>query len=312
MKVGEHWKKTRRAWKQSIRRFTQRILMPTLKPLKNRTEAGRYIVSLTSYGERIVDTCPYTIYSLINQSVKPDKIVLWIGHGDKEKVSPLLEKLIKKGLEIRFVEDIRSYTKIIYALEAFPYDYVATADDDVFYPKNWLEKLATESKINPGKIITNRAHGIKIDENYNPLPYNEWFYCIKPEKYFAVEKHSLFSVFPTGVGGILYPPKCFHKDITNRDLFKKLAPFADDVWLWAMAIINEKFANESPYVVVEKGDKGLKFPDAKSQQGTGSALHHYNTLQDGNDKQIKAVIEYYPQIKETLKKIKPIQNEEKC
>jgi hypothetical protein len=111
-------------------------------------------------------------------------------------------------------------------------------------------------------------------------------------------------VFPTGVGGILYPPKCFYKDITNRELFMKLAPQADDIWLWAMAIINEKFVDESPYVVVERGDKGLKFVGFSfSQKEEGSALNHYNVFQNGNDRQLETVIKHYPQIMKILQKI---------
>jgi hypothetical protein len=162
----------------------------------------------------------------------------------------------------------------------------------------------TEHRKNPERIICNRAHGIKTDENHKLLPYNNWDYCIKPETYFENGKNSHFSVFPTVVGWILYPPKCFYKDITNKELFMTLAPQADDIWLWAMAIINEKFANENPYVVVENGDKGLKFVgSSKSQKETGSALHHYNVLQNGNDKQLAAVIKHYPQIMKILQKI---------
>jgi len=308
MALMKIWEEKRRAWKQQIRRTFQKLLIPTIKPLKNREEVGRYIISLTSYGERIGDNCPYTICSLLNQRIKPNKIVLWIGHQDKEKIPPLLQKLTKKGLEIRFCEDIRSYTKIIYSLEAFPDDIIITADDDVHYPKNWLKRLLAEHKKNPEKIICNRAHGIKTDENHNPLPYNDWHYCIKPSVYFGIEKHSPFSVFPTGVGGILYPPRCLHTDIINKDLFMKLSPFADDIWLWAMAIINEKFAGESPYIVVEKGTSRLGFPYSKLQQNAGNALCHYNVQQNGNDKQIKAVIEHYPKIMETLKKISSAKN----
>jgi hypothetical protein len=49
--------------------------------------------------------------------------------------------------------------------------------------------------------------------------------------------HKPESYFPTGVGGILYPPKCFHKDIADKELFLKLAPNADDIWFWAMACL---------------------------------------------------------------------------
>jgi hypothetical protein len=39
-----------------------------------------------------------------------------------------------------------------------------------------------------------------------------------------------------GYGGVLYPPGSLHDDATNRDLFEKLAPAADDLWFKAMAI----------------------------------------------------------------------------
>lgn len=42
----------------------------------------------------------------------------------------------------------------------------------------------------------------------------------------------------TGVGGVLYPRNCFHKDVLNAELVMKLAPENDDVWFWCMANLN--------------------------------------------------------------------------
>jgi hypothetical protein len=137
------------------------------------------------------------------------------------------------------------------------------------------------------------------------VPYNDWDWCIEPKEYFS--HHQLESIFPTGVGGILYPPGCFYKDILNKDLFTKLAPFADDIWFWAMAIINKDvFGDESPYAVVSNGhSRNVQIIDPEHEWG-GGALLTVNTQQGGNDKQLKAIIEYYPQIKDVLKKIKPV------
>jgi len=268
-------------------------LIPTLEPLALPKEPA-YIVSLTSYGKRLKDTAPYAIISLFNQSVRPDRIILWVGRNDREKIPSVMAKLQEKGLDILFCEDVRSYTKLIPSLENFPNDYIITADDDIYYPQNWFEQLITEHKKNPKKIICHRAHGIKVDENHNLLPYNEWDYCaqvIQAER-----------IFPTGVGGILYPPKCFHKDITNKELFMKLAPHADDVWFWAMAVINrEYFGDESPYVVIEGGySRDLDFV-APELEISNDTLNSSNVRNGGNDKQLKAVIEQYPQIKGRIK-----------
>jgi len=263
-------------------------------------KSPRYIVSLTSFGKRLTDTAPHAIITLLNQNVKPDKIILWVANEDKENVLRIMEDLTQKGLEIRFCKDIKSYKKIIFALEEFPDDYIITADDDAYYPQNWLEQLLAEHKKNLRKIICHRAHGIRVDENGNPLQYLQWRHCIKPDGFSSAD------VFPTGVGGMLYPPKCFYKDVTNEDLFMKLAPKADDIWLWAMAVINkEYFGGESPYIVVENGySKKLKDIDPE-QKRNENALWNYNLL-GGNDRQLKAVIEQYPQIIEYLKKIKPV------
>jgi len=271
-------------------------LIPTIKPLQNK-ETPQYIVSLTSYGKRLTDTAPYAITTLFNQTIQPNKIILWVAYEDKENVPQIMEKLIEKGLEIRFCEDIKSYKKLIPALQEFPSDYIITADDDVYYPENWFEQFIAEHKKNPNKIICHRAHGIRFDENYNPFPYERWEICVEPTMYIG-------NIFPTGVGGILYPPKCFYKDILNKELFMKFAPMADDIWFWAMAILNnEYFKEENPYIVIENGySRNLQDIEPEQQQD-GNALWNYNCSQRGNDQQLKAVIEHYPQIKDVFKKL---------
>ena len=270
--------------------------LPDIKPLHSKN-SPQYIVSLTSYGERLSVTAPYAIATIFQQTVPPDKILLWVAYEDKDialamlkNVNSILHKLVEKGLEIRYCEDIKQYLKLIPSIENFPKDYIITADDDIFYPKNWLEQLLAEHKKNPKKIICHRAHGIKVDENHNLLPYNEWDSCTSKSE----------NVFPTGVGGILYHKKCFHKDIVNKELFMKLTPRNDDIWCWAMAVINkEYFGEENPYVIIENGhSKNLQVIDWEQQQD-GKALWNYN-LQGENDKQLKAVIEHYPQIREIL------------
>jgi glycosyltransferase involved in cell wall biosynthesis len=276
-------------------------LIPTLKLLESKNST-KYIVSLTSYGKRLTDTAPYAIVTLLNQSVKPDKIILWVANEDEEKIPQIMEELTQKGLEIRFCEDIKSYKKLIFALETFPDDYIITADDDVYYPENWLEQLIAEHEKHPEKIICHHAHGIKVDENCNLLPYSQWDCYIKRKDYF----NKLEVIFPVGVGGILYPPKCFNKDIANEELFMKLAPQADDIWFWAMAVTNkEYFGKESPCILIENGySRNLQIIEPEQDQGK-NALWNYNHSQGGNDKQFKAVIEHYPQIREYLNKIKP-------
>ena len=77
------------------------------------------VISLTSYEERF-DDLTISLYSLLTQTVKPDRIILWL--SDELTLNDLpydITRFIKNGLEIRFVKDIGSYTKAIYAFKEF-------------------------------------------------------------------------------------------------------------------------------------------------------------------------------------------------
>ena len=94
------------------------------------------IVSLTSFPQRMYEI-HYTIYSLLNQTVKPEKLLLWLA---KEQF-PNLEKdipesvlaLQKNGLTICWTENTYSYKKLVPTIEKYPNHTIITADDDIFY-----------------------------------------------------------------------------------------------------------------------------------------------------------------------------------
>ena len=254
-------------------------------------EAPQYIVSLTSYGTRLQSTAPIAIASVLHGNILPGRIVLWVAEKDRQATEKnvQLQVLQEKGLEIRYCEDLKSYKKLIPALQEFPNDFIITADDDLLYPKNWLEQMMEYHRMHPDKIICHRVHGIRVDTEHNLLPYKNWDWCVEPQEQERI--------FPTGGAGTLYPPHCLHKDVFNRDLFMKLAPQADDVWFWAMALIN----GDSPHIVIKNGYSN-SIIDIGVQN---NALQNSNVAGGRNDMQLKAVIENYPQIMEVMKKIRP-------
>jgi hypothetical protein len=262
------------------------------------SKTRQYIVSLTSYDKRLQSTAPIAIASILHGNILPDKIILWAAKRERAIISQNndLRLLQEKGLEIIFCKDLKSYKKLIPALKKFPNDYIITADDDLLYPKNWLEQIIENHKMHPNKIICHRVHGIKVDSKSNLLPYRDWDWCIEPGEQ-EQEK-----IFPTGGAGTLYPPRCLHKNVFKKDLFTKLAPQADDIWFWAMALINRKFfGTKCPYIVIKNG-----YSNSIIDIGMQSdALQKHNVVNGGNDLQLKAVIENYPQIAEIIKRIKP-------
>ena len=241
------------------------------------------VVSLTSYEERF-DGLELAIYSIMNQTLLPDRIVLWLSdkYTSLNELPYSITKFIKNGLEIKFVKDIGSYTKIIYALKEFPDSIIVTADDDIIYQKDWLAKLYHSYISNPKDIHVHRAHRVLLDDNNKILPYEKWEKHIK-------EESSRYDNFLTGVGGVLYPPKCFVSEVFREDIFLKQSPFADDVWLWFMALLSERKIR-----IVKNHIGTLTCTDILGQIGLKKKKTLYSLNKIGqNDKQIKALLKFY-------------------
>ena len=251
------------------------------------------IVSLTSFPQRMYDI-KYTIFSLMNQTIKPEKIILWLGEDkfpNKEQDLPEdIRNFINKGLTIKWVEDLKSYTKLVYALNEYPNSIIVTADDDIYYPMTWLENLYESYKQNDKYIHCHRAHKIKFNNENKILPYNSWENC--------TDTSCSYFNFLTGVGGVLYPPKTLFTDTTNKELFKNISPDADDIWFWAMAV-----KNGTKIKVIENNIKSLIYvnPERELRLNNELNLHTTNVFENKNDTQLHSVLKHYPEIIQNLK-----------
>ncbi len=190
------------------------------------------IVSLTSFPARI-KYVHLAINTLLNQTLKPDRVILWLADSqflNKEKDLPHdLLKLKDLGLEIKWCEDLRSYKKLIPALREFPNEIIVTADDDLYYEKNWLEKLYNAYLKNPQNIYVNRACRLKF-ENDKVSKYSQ-------RKGMFLDNSApsfLNSVF--GGSGCLYPPKSLSEEVFS-DKREQITNYSDDHWFWAMAVL---------------------------------------------------------------------------
>lgn len=239
------------------------------------------IVSLTSYEARFKDL-EISLYSLLNQSLKPDIIILWLS-DEIESLNDLpyeITKYIKNGLEIRFVKDIGSYTKAIYTFKEYSEAIIVTADDDIYYPKKWLERLYHSYIAHPKDIQVHRAHRVRLKDR-KILPYEKW------EKH-VQEESARFDNFLTGVGGVLYPPNCFLSEVFRNDIFLKYAPTADDIWFWFMALISNRRIR-----VVQNHIKTLSCTNLLRQiLPNRKTLYSINST-GRNDEQVENLMKFY-------------------
>ncbi len=232
------------------------------------------IVSLTSYPARY-GTLSLTLAALLRQSVRPDKVILWLDEGDEASLPAEVVALKSEGLEVAICPDWRSYKKIIPTLSAWPEAFIVTADDDVYYPHDWLEALVAAVSDTTG-IACHRAHRINLGADGLPLPYEEWAHNIA-----SPDRSSL--VFLTGVMGVIYAPGVFHPDILRDDLFTELSPGSDDVWLYWMHRLAGTEAQKigSRARILEWG--GSQIQSLRAENVTGL----------GNDRAIKAMLGRY-------------------
>ncbi|MEY8766335.1 MULTISPECIES: hypothetical protein [Francisella] len=239
----------------------------------------KLIVSLTSYSYRI-DTVFLTIQSIFSQSIKPDKVLLYLAEDEftEQNIPENLRRFISRGLEIIFCKDIKSYKKLIYALKDYPNDLIVTADDDIIYPKFWLEQLYKAYLNEPNYVHCHRMHYMRINIKGKLKPYNKW----------QMESNKLqasFLIFPTGCAGIIYSLDLLSEFVTNEKLFMELAPTADDIWFKAMSLLNN--------VKCKKIDSKIVWNLHEIDNTQKKALYHINHHQNLNDIQINKVFDYF-------------------
>lgn len=155
------------------------------------------IVSLTSYPPRF-GGLKYTLQSLVNQSFRPDDIVLWVNDGDVDKLPSDVLAFANAGVSIRAVRgvDLKCGKKIFPALMSFSGSSIVTCDDDVIYYEDWLSDLAKASQDDGGtNVVCHRASVCQMKNSAEFMPYMEWESFSKSDMFVGMD------VFPTGVGG---------------------------------------------------------------------------------------------------------------
>lgn len=240
----------------------KKVRFQPLRPASEKHSLSQPLtVNLTSYPPRF-DTLLLTLKTLVNQSVRPDALVLWLAENDMallpEEIISLQERVT--FFHIRTCSDTRSYKKLIPALNAYPQHVMVTADDDVNYTREWLAGLVADYQKKPG-IIAYRAHQPAIIDG-RIGPYSSW-------EMNTQQRQGV--IFPTGIGGVLYPPECFLPEVTEASLFMALAPTADDVWFFFCAKLNGFDARlaSQPFNIVNwrsTHDSGLAQDNVQSGQ----------------------------------------------
>lgn len=251
-----------------------------LQGFNHETREKKIIITLTSYPKRIMYT-PMAIASMMCQTMKPDKVVLYLAKEDfpDRKLPKIYQKIKEKGVEIRFRDDLKVHMKYYYAFKEFPDDLVITIDDDILYHKDLIENLYKSYLEEPSEIHAAYVNQLTFDDDAHILPYGEWNH-----KFINTNKKSSHQYMALGVGGVLYSPRKFCPEVFNVEMIKKLCPTNDDIWLKFMEVLSgirvRNAAMKKTGTILRDTQRNL-------------ALGIVNMTEGRNDVQLRAMREYY-------------------
>jgi len=239
------------------------------------------IISLTSYGSRIAEL-RYTLFSLINQSVRPSQIIVNIALNDKHLVTDDLLSLETYGVIFKYCEDIRSFKKLIPVMEEYRDKCIITVDDDMYYDADFLKSLWEKHIQKPNMIVAHNIYEITFTDN-KLNTYSLWPHSI-------ITKKISYKNFFVGCGGVLYPPNSLYKDYNCKQLFQQLTPIADDIWFYFMA-----YMNGTKITQPDKPKIRFHYINPYREYGVteGKTLTQENVGLCKNDEQFMNVLNYY-------------------
>lgn len=244
----------------------------------------KIIVSLTTFPERI-NECYYSLKTLFAQTIKPDRIVLWLAESQfPDHVLPkCFDDLIAKGLEVRYCDDLRSHKKYFYMLqEQKPNELVITFDDDIIYHPETIERALKKHIEYPNAIVCNEAKIIKFNKEGYPISYSKWD---KPKD----GKHTPNMAYSAMTGsGCMYPYGIIPKAIFDVNLIKSLAFTADDLWITFMAKLYD--------VQIVPTDKIAKVYTTVNYSQK-EHLGQVNCIGTGNDDTIFNIFNHFPELR---------------
>ncbi len=249
-------------------------------------------VSLTTISSRL-DNLDRVLGAIINQKFKADKIILHVSiepymldQGIRfEQLPQKTREWVNYGIvELYYCANIGSYRKILPLIERHSdKEYlIVTADDDVFYPSDWLEVLHNTC-IKYDCVAAYRCRAISLEKG-ELKPYGTWP-MVTPNTLRALGMDASSPsklIVGTGRDGIMY--KSAHlKDLAALRDLQKIAPGQDDIALKFLTLMAGVPVVRAPREATMH-PSGLEFPGF----ATKTSLWASNSL-GKNDEAVTAI-----------------------
>jgi hypothetical protein len=229
-------------------------------------------VSLTSHGSR-VETVFAAIYSILRGRFVPESLVLVLNDSPRTtSARRTLDALVRHGLRIMVAPNFGPHTKYYPLVSgALPAgERLVTADDDIFYRRDWLERLVRVHEAHPGDVVAWWAKSMRMD-GLTLRSYHDW-----PN---VADCEGRPFHFALGVAGVLYPNPMVLALRDAGSTFADCCPKADDIWLHAIALRSRHSVRQ----VTADVQWPIHIPGTQE-----AGLKNFNHRPEGNDLQIRA------------------------
>ena len=257
--------------------FASKLNRLNLEKLHNTTANDLpIVVTMTSYGPRLKHV-HQTIRSILGQTFPPKKIVLWLSQQYQYQLPTSLKNTLGPKFEIRYSLLDCPHLKLVESIKYFPSDLLVTCDDDLLYHDGFLKTLFDDHQLHPKDIMAHECRMITRGPDSNQLqPYTDWKYSKDPGA-------SAINYLALGYAGVLYPPNSLDQRVVDHELFLKLSPHADDLWLKAMSLLKNTATRKTSM-------PNRPHPMITSQQ---FSLKKQNVREDKNRLQWKQLCDYF-------------------
>ena len=242
------------------------------KTLVNNPNNVHYIISFTSFPGRINNTWR-VVENMMNQKNVDGLYSLNLYLSKQQFPNEFvdlprkLRKQMTRGLNIYFCEDdLKAHKKYYYAFSQYPYKNIITIDDDLIYKNDIISDLIEANKKYPNIIISQRAREICVQQPYQLWPLIYKRNCL------------LNNVLTTNGGGTLFPPNSYRKEITEKETFKEICYYADDLWISLLC----RLRNTEIYYI----GNNVECVDLIQSQKQALRAINNNSINSGNDIQI--------------------------
>ena len=161
------------------------------------------IVSLTTYSIR-TDSIVQTIKSLLEQTVMPEKILLWLSEENfPNKESDLSQELLdlreNPMFEICFVpKNIEPHKRYSQTMQEYPNRPIIVINGNEIYDNNLIELLFESYKAYPNCVSCIRGNRVLFKNDTDAPAYQTW--------HFDVSEQKSKGFVAVGADAVLYPP----------------------------------------------------------------------------------------------------------